>query len=1474
MSYLKSVFSLTVLIFLSLNLSAQLADFDEGCAPMTVNFTAPGGSASFFWTFGNSTTSTDANPSQIYTTPGSYPITFSLTPGGAVIATDTIFVYEKPTASFEADTLVGCVPFDVNFSSTSVIDPNIEVSGFNWAFGDGLSGTGANTSHTYNVGGNYKVGLVITSPMPGCRSAVDIDDYIFVNPAPPSQFSASVTSACDPPLNVTFTNNTPNDPNYSYSWDFGNTQTSTERNPGTITYDAAGTFEATLTVTDNIGCSKDSTIIINIGSPSIDIIIGDTICASPIPLAVRNGSSNGDYFWEFSSPAVPSFSTLRQPFVRFPDEGNYDITLTVTDPSGACTSTETITVYAEVPSTDFTIDPSYACDYPVDLTFTPTGSDIISLNWIIIDTVAPVVVRTTDSIATYQIPRDTSTYGLNDLREIEVTLIAINSRGCTALETKKDTFFAPNARFNTDTIMGCAPLEVTFYDSMSVSNEAITTYIYEWGDGSPNSTFTSNDSTTHTFMQAGEYDVVLYIENEVGCIDTSYAVRIFVGAPVTADFSVDQTNICPGESVQFMGVGDTTLIDSWHFETEGSRMSHCADDRNPTWGFESITGSMDATMTVIYNGCATTVEKTDLITVRGPIAQLDYVNDCDNKFEVVFADSSHDASTISWDFGDGSAPNTMNDPSHVYAQTGDYEVVLTASNPSTGCPESRDTTMVHIRDLQAGFSLEDNYCQGEMIMLDATMSTDVNATCWKGYTWFPSDSRPITTQDSIIDYAWTGIDTQTLELIVQDINGCQDTLRDTTIVWQVTAEAEADPLRLCAPNDVQFTDLSTGNGTIVRWEWDFGDSGSSTDKNPLHTYTVTPPLDPNTGDTTYTVELIAFDSLECSDTIQFIVDFYDPISEILLSDDGVCVGDEITYSATDFTSEGSSLTYEWFLNDNPIGTAQSGSIILDMVGDQTLRLDFTEIATGCKRSTDVIINVQGFPDPAFTAPIDGNTINCAGQNIDFTATASSDPNLGFTWNMGDGTVIPASNNSGVIQYPYGRGTFITTLFVETTNGCRDSSNREYTFVAPEGFLTADKLKICPGEEITFGIRDTMDVSSWEIVIGAVIFENEDPVTFQFNDPGIIPVVLKTQLDVDGLECVTDDILEIEVIDLAVDFTTDQPAYCPGDVVQFTSITTSATDELSWDFGDGSPASSDLNPTHVYSNVGGYDVTLTVQNNELNCSNSITKTIDVNGDLNLEITPDQQICLDDSAMLAVLNSQQDNWIYSWEPDLQTDSAISVSPVTSTRYTVTVINTLTNCRDTASTFVEVSRRPDIENSNVSIMVKYTPEGATFDPVALPPLPDGAEGLSITWEPEDNLDLSDPVRPILTGINTLNPSDSLRYRAVIIHQCGRDTLYRKINVFKVPNIFSPGTDDINDNFNIFFTNSNEPVNAEDIVSFKIYNRWGQQVYNNETPITGWNGDYENEPQISDVYVFKIEVLLPDGTIGSCEGDVTLFR
>ena len=87
-------------------------------------------------------------------------------------------------------------------------------------------------------------------------------------------------------------------------------------------------------------------------------------------------------------------------------------------------------------------------------------------------------------------------------------------------------------------------------------------------------------------------------------------------------------------------------------------------------------------------------------------------------------------------------------------------------------------------------------------------------------------------------------------------------------------------------------------------------------------------------------------------------------------------------------------------------------------------------------------------------------------------------------------------------------------------------------------------------------------------------------------------------------------------------------------------------------------------------------------------------------------------------------------------------------------------------------------------------------------------------------------------------------------------------------MPNAFTPDSDGTNDFFNLIIQGP-----SATITSFKIYDRWGKQVYNNENPSRGWDGNFQGERQNPDVYVYMIEYQVGN-RVESFSGDVTLIR
>jgi PKD repeat protein len=192
----------------------------------------------------------------------------------------------------------GNAPLNVSFtgSATGGKPPYT----YSWNFGDGsATSTLQNPSHTYSSAGNYTATLTVTdgaAPATTATSSVSISVSAVGNPIKATA-SATPTSG-QVPLNVAFTGTaTGGTPPYGYSWNFGDgSAASTLQNPS-HTYNTAGTYTATLTVTDS-------------SSPATSATSSVTITATPVagtppgaPTGLTATAGGGQVSLSWAAPA-------------------------------------------------------------------------------------------------------------------------------------------------------------------------------------------------------------------------------------------------------------------------------------------------------------------------------------------------------------------------------------------------------------------------------------------------------------------------------------------------------------------------------------------------------------------------------------------------------------------------------------------------------------------------------------------------------------------------------------------------------------------------------------------------------------------------------------------------------------------------------------------------------------------------------------------------------------------------------------------------------------------------------------------------------------------------------------------------------------------------------------------------------------------------------------------------------------------
>jgi PKD repeat protein len=262
----------------------------SGTAPLTIRFTdgSTNGPTSWSWDFGDGWSSVARNPSHTYSDPGTYSVSLTATNADGLdveikVAYITVTASgSPPTAYFEGSPLSGTAPLAVDFVDRSTDEP----TAWSWTFGDGGTSTERNPHNTYTTPGIYTVVLRVSNA--DGEDTLTRVAYIRVTTthlAPQPDFVANPTIGTAP-LSVDFTDQSDNRPT-SWSWDFGDGETSTAQNPNHI-YVTPGSFTVVLVALGAEGAAiATKTGYITVTAPrSQEFILA---LSQPSPVDLGNG---------------------------------------------------------------------------------------------------------------------------------------------------------------------------------------------------------------------------------------------------------------------------------------------------------------------------------------------------------------------------------------------------------------------------------------------------------------------------------------------------------------------------------------------------------------------------------------------------------------------------------------------------------------------------------------------------------------------------------------------------------------------------------------------------------------------------------------------------------------------------------------------------------------------------------------------------------------------------------------------------------------------------------------------------------------------------------------------------------------------------------------------------------------------------------------------------------------------------------
>jgi len=1187
---MRIILTAILILFYCFISEAQIANKTIGCAPLIVAFSGPDGQPGYFWDFADNTSAEVQNPTHTFTSVGTFNVQLFDMENGTLIDEVTITVLPKVASNFTADIRSGCAPLTVNFTNTSIIPP--ELIGdviYEWSFG-GTASDEANPTFEFATGGIYTVSLKIITTDATCDDIEIKTSYIDVSPLlPDPTFNADILETCNPADTFTFSIESEEVAGLTYSWDFGDGNTFQGFGPAVHAYGEAGGYTVRLTISDDLGCSIFHEIEVGVinGFPEITRLFPDTICANTqVTFDIETDATS--FLWSFGAGVEVDDRQIKSPTAIFEFTGNYEIKLRAGPRD--CRALESFFVTVVTPNPAFTAEPFIFCADQQIISLQAEDENLAEYNWRFGDSLegpSPEFEFNASMVDTF--------FRHNSV-PILLVLEVVDKYGCIGVSSELVNYHHPEAHFIPDVTSGCAPLTVRFTNE-SDAHEPVSSYSLIFGDGT-RVDLDSFDFLTHTYSEIGDYYVRILMETISGCRDTSDAVLIQVGEEINLDFSVDQTSICPGDTVRFSSITDDDRIDAWHFTTGDCRASHCANAMDLEHVYFTPTGELDITLDIIHDGCQSSLTKENLINISGPIADFDYMINCDARSQVMLTDNSQDATSSRWFIEGDTIASSGGNYTHTFSTPGTYTIILEAVNNVTGCPISYDSAEVVITDLGAEFSIENIYCAGEPINLEIINSVDVDTSCFAGYTWILPGQRPRQRSDTFLNYTTRGSGNQTFTLVIEDVNGCVDTIRKKANIYNIDAGFSLNGSSICLSQAVDFQDTSFSDTTIVRWDWSFG----STDKNPSGIIFSEDDIDNGRISVTLTV----MNAAGCSSSITEFIDVYEPlIGTIFEPDTLVCIGDEIIFTAIDSSTEDLIFDYQW---ESTSGSSSSDSIFnaeFNNVGDFIVSFVATDLLSGCQLNDTFNVNVQEYPSANFELP---PNIRCE-DNLLFNNLSESTDSLNFFWIPGDGS----SPIGGVVDlfFGYGPGNYNVELVAVTANGCADTATRMLEVIAPQGDFEMSSSVICLGGALTVRLLDTANVDSifWDFGDGIGV-ANENPVTHIYDQVGT-PRSTEVKLTIsaaNGCEAFVVRPLQLEGVLANFMFELDS-SNCTAIFIDASESSSGSPINYSWFFGDGN-TSSESDPIHQYAGPGTYDVTQIVSTQDVNsfCIDSLTRQV--------------------------------------------------------------------------------------------------------------------------------------------------------------------------------------------------------------------------------------------------------------------------
>lgn len=561
----------------------------------------------------------------------------------------------------------------------------------------------------------------------------------------------------------------------------------------------------------------------------------------------------------------------------------------------------------------------------------------------------------------------------------------------------------------------------------------------------------------------------------------------------------------------------------------------------------------------------------------------------------------------------------------------------------------------------------------------------------------------------------------------------------------------------------------------------------------------------------------------------------------------ICLGDTVTLNSQ--TQPGGTVSWTpTFYVSSPTGPSVTSS------PDESVTIFAIATLNGCLVRDSVRIRVDSLPTSTiFLDP--EKPIYCPGDTIYLLSKIyepADFPDIMPEWISGGGDITPLDLWNLVI---YATTTKVFKRKIENGGCSTIDSITVNVGTVPTIMITATPPEICPGQtsQLLATVEPLGEKLEWK--------ENMTLSNTKIPNPVATPFSTTTySVSTPDADCPSEASIEVVVLPLPTLNLPSNPIICPGGSVALNNGPNQAGTTYTWTSVPAGFTSSLANP--VVTPTGSTTYKVTAQGPL--CSNTGAVMVTV-ADAALEAGPSQNICLGQGATLQATVTGNTPGTVTWQPGNLTGTSIQVTPLATTTYTATLVFGA-NCVLTDS--VQITVAPGVTVSSIN----------------------GTPG------PSDTLCLGAPVRlkvtktpanAVLTWFQNGEPISGALLDSVLVTSTGEtatftvtaalgnctatspELKYTFMRCFDMPNAFTPNGDEVNGTFGPLFYGGNTEV-----VSFQIFNRWGQKVFESGGSTLNWDGRTDGKEAASDVYGYVIKVRYAGGEEEVRKGEVTLLR